>query len=623
MSKKVFEYISKKSWEKILSWHNCIWCDEEFPLFEKEKKFLDKNDFPVSELCFDCRIRNMIMRRNDKKLFWRKSDKSWKKILSLFSDNYNWKVYDYSEYDKEEGFWNINFQIPESWNYLETYYKLLKKVPRSGTDIFWSNENIWYCNRAWYLKNSYYSFRCFGDSEDIYFSAIISGSKDVYNSSDVYSSSIVSDSVRIHNSYKVFHSDDIHDSKKIYFCYDLKNCEDCIFSSNQVWKKYLIFNKQYSEEEYNKMKNDFIESTWSYNIYNWFVNKYYDLLSRSIKKATNNIWSEKSFWDQLDNSKSSIYCFWVLWPEDCINSHIWFPSPQKSVFSSYWFWQIESMYFSSWSWPETNCYFSMNTENWSDTYHSQKLKNCKNSLFCFWIQDQEYSIFNKRYEKEEYKKNFQKIKNDMIQSWFRWKFFSPEKSPFTINDTILGEDFPLRKIIFVKNYNWEDFDDLQSLERYEEILDEDWKWDIYILEPDKLISKAILDLYWKQKMKTTWRTKESEVNIPEWIKLINYDDLVDDIMDVDNTILEDAIICKDSKRPFRIVKKELEFYKKYNIPLPRIHPDIRIKEKNKRKPKIWLYLVKCNKCNEETLSVHRWDKWYKIYCESCYNKEIY
>jgi hypothetical protein len=34
-------------------------------------------------------------------------------------------------------------------------------------------------------------------------------------------------------------------------------------------------------------------------------------------------------------------------------------------------------------------------------------------------------------------------------------------------------------------------------------------------------------------------------------------------------------ICSVSKRPFRIVSKEIQFYRNQNIPLPDKHPDIR------------------------------------------------
>ncbi len=80
------------------------------------------------------------------------------------------------------------------------------------------------------------------------------------------------------------------------------------------------------------------------------------------------------------------------------------------------------------------------------------------------------------------------------------------------------------------------------------------------------------------------------------------------------------IICKQSNRPFKLIKQELKFYKKYNIPLPRLHPDIRFKNRLSKRAKFDLFLRDCNKCNKEVLSA--WED-ESIICEDCYNKENY
>jgi hypothetical protein len=42
-----------------------------------------------------------------------------------------------------------------------------------------------------------------------------------------------------------------------------------------------------------------------------------------------------------------------------------------------------------------------------------------------------------------------------------------------------------------------------------------------------------------------------------------------------------AIKCEVSEKPFRIIKQELEFYRKHNLPIPKKHPDIRHLERMK------------------------------------------
>ncbi|MBO7505558.1 hypothetical protein J6T66_05565 [bacterium] len=69
-------------------------------------------------------------------------------------------------------------------------------------------------------------------------------------------------------------------------------------------------------------------------------------------------------------------------------------------------------------------------------------------------------------------------------------------------------------------------------------------------------------------------------------------------------ILNYAIICEVSKRPFRLTKQEIDFYIKYNLPLPTKHPDVRHQERLARKDPTTMHLIHCDNCGEEMLSVH-------------------
>ena len=83
-------------------------------------------------------------------------------------------------------------------------------------------------------------------------------------------------------------------------------------------------------------------------------------------------------------------------------------------------------------------------------------------------------------------------------------------------------------------------------------------------------------------------------------------------------IVNFAVICEISNKPFRITKQEIEFYIKHNISLPRKHPDVRHQERVERKEKVIMLLTHCNKCWKEILSVHKPWKWKKVLCDECY-----
>ena len=58
-------------------------------------------------------------------------------------------------------------------------------------------------------------------------------------------------------------------------------------------------------------------------------------------------------------------------------------------------------------------------------------------------------------------------------------------------------------------------------------------------------------------------------------------ELPDNIKDVPDEIVTQALVCPETGWRFNISKNELAFHKANNIPLPRVHFDVRIMEKMK------------------------------------------
>ena len=153
----------------------------------------------------------------------------------------------------------------------------------------------------------------------------------------------------------------------------------------------------------------------------------------------------------------------------------------------------------------------------------------------------------------------------------------------------------------------------------EEIVDKNAKG-IVTLNSDDFITTWILDLWGKEKIDITWRTKEKEVNIPEnmtiaW-ELWSIDDVSEDILDT-------ALICAETQRPYRVIWAELQFLKKKWLPLPHLHHELRIDTLLSERP-IWeLHMGKCDKCNIEMLSIFKWTIEYKVYCPECYKNYMF
>jgi hypothetical protein len=149
----------------------------------------------------------------------------------------------------------------------------------------------------------------------------------------------------------------------------------------------------------------------------------------------------------------------------------------------------------------------------------------KNLFGCVGFHSNEsYCVFNKQYAKEEYETLVPKIIEHMVKTGEWGEFFPSWMSPFGYNETAAPEYYPLtREETIGKGFNWSDY----------------------------------------------------EPPFPKVEKTIPAAKLPSDIAQVPDDILNWAIECEITKKPFRIIKQELEFYRKHHLPIPKRHPDQR------------------------------------------------
>ena len=95
------------------------------------------------------------------------------------------------------------------------------------------------------------------------------------------------------------------------------------------------------------------------------------------------------------------------------------------------------------------------------------------------------------------------------------------------------------------------------------------------------------------------------------------------IVDIPDDVVNWAITCEVTKRPFRIIKQELAFYRRMELPLPHVHPDERHRRRAvlRNPPKLWSrQCAKCKKGIETSYSPERPET---VYCENCYLETVY
>jgi hypothetical protein len=171
-------------------------------------------------------------------------------------------------------------------------------------------------------------------------------------------------------------------------------------------------------------------------------------------------------------------------------------------------------------------------------FYSDSCHACSNCFGCVWLRSKSYCILNKEYSKEEYEALVSRIIEHMLKTWEWWEFFPSSLSPFWYNETVAQELFPFSR--------------------------ED------IIFAEKGINEKVAFLHWPI---FNWSDYESP--FPKVEKIISASKLPENIIDIPNDILNWAIECEISKKPFRITEQELSFYRKHNLPIPKKHPDQR------------------------------------------------
>lgn len=126
----------------------------------------------------------------------------------------------------------------------------------------------------------------------------------------------------------------------------------------------------------------------------------------------------------------------------------------------------------------------------------------------------------------------------------------------------------------------------------------------------------------EEALKRGHRWKDDE-EIPNVSKVIDAKRLPDAIDDIPDDVLNWALRCSQTSRPFRIVKKELDFYRRMRLPVPHIHPDERHRQRKTLRNPRKLWVRSCAICSKTIQTTFAPDRPEKIYCEACYLKEVY
>ena len=232
----------------------CQNCKKEFSIEPEDFLFYEKIKVPPPTWCPECRLQRRLAFLNIFCLYTRKCDLCKNNTISIYHKDAPYKVYCTAcwwsdKWDSMEYGRDYDFSRP----FFEQFQELLHEVPLSALRVDAPTLiNSSYNNHAGSLKNSYLLFMA--DSvENSAYGFYLNHTKDCLDCSAIVSSELCYDSMHSYkNSRCAGLRSQVTDSIDCMFLRDSFGCQSCIASANLRNKKYHIFNKPYSREEYLK-----------------------------------------------------------------------------------------------------------------------------------------------------------------------------------------------------------------------------------------------------------------------------------------------------------------------------------------------------------------------------------
>jgi hypothetical protein len=564
----------------------CQNCKKDFIIESEDFNFYEKIKVPPPTFCPECRFQRRMTWRNERSLYKRTCDLCQKNMIAMFPKDAIFPVYcnecwysdkwDATTYGKDFDF---------SKSFLEQLKELSLIVPRLG---LWQRNaiNSPYSNMCGECRNVYLSTSVVLDSENVFYSRAVDKSFNIFDSFNIKESDNCYENIEGEKNYNCQYLKLSRNCIDSYFLLDCVNCNNCFLSSNLRNKEFYIRNRQYKKEDY------FVEikklSLGSRKTQELLIQEFGDICKKAIYRYANIIKAISSSGNNLSNVKNCKECFDLYNAED--QKYCYRSFNMKDSMDIFFSQKSELLYeYTTGALNDYNVKFSYNAmDSVRDADYIESCTSSTNLFGCISVKNKENVILNKVYSKEEYIKLKEKIIKHMSdipyldikgRIYKYGEFFPIEISPFAYNETPAQDFFPLTK---------------------EETIAKGYRW----REPE-------------------------EKNYSVTIKGV---DIPDDIKKVDEKILNNVLGCIHEGKcahqcmtAFRLTQDEFQFYKKHNIPLPNKCSNCRFCERftSVLPPKLWHRKCMKEGCTNEFETPYAPDRPETIYCERCYQQEVY
>ncbi|MDD3302357.1 MAG: hypothetical protein PHN31_02295 [Candidatus Gracilibacteria bacterium] len=581
---------------------------------------------PTPKLCPDCRMQRRLTFRNEFNYYKTNCDLCNKNIISVhLKQNSKFPIYCQhcwrSDHRNQLGY-GVDFDFSRA--FFKQYLDLQNKVPKINmiNDNGVNSENSEYCYNFSYGKNNYLITTAWHAEESMYCQY---GGYFKYNidCNLIFKSEIAYECSGGSDIYNCFFLNDSNNCNNCFLGIDLKGCSNCFGCIGLRNKKYYIFNKKYEKEEYEKITKNYLNG--SYKQLQEIKKEFYDFSLKYPRIATHQNNCTNSIGDRLNNCKNvlgnNIYN-----GENC--KYYWGGADSPRMSYDIFIGGNHDLGYDSIVPDNTyQACFTNYCDNSKFVFYSDNCFSCSNIFGCIGLRDKSYCILNKQYTKQEYEILVPKIIEHMQKTGEWGEFFPSSLSPFGYNETLANEYFPLSRYNVLDCHPEHQSRHPDSQSRHPE----------HQTRHPELVSGSIMQgNTTKHNIKDTktssagqlkngpiFNWSDYEAQFPKVEKIIPSNKLPDSISQIPDDILNRAIECEITKKPFKIIKQELDFYRKHNLPIPRRHPNQRYLDRmNLRNPRK-LYDRKCDKCGKNIKTTYAPDRSEIIYCEECYEKQVY
>lgn len=481
-------------------------------------------------------------------------------ITEWFSDK--WNPLDYGQ----------DFDFNRS--FFEQFKELSDKVPRFHAFIDPTvSFNSDYTNAVIGMKNCYLVTQG-TDCENCFYSRGIHDSKDCCDCLRTNKSELCYENINAFQNYKCFYCQDCSNCAECYFSSDLRGCKNCFGCHSLQQKQYCIFNKQVTQEKWRQFMK---EVSFGYSETEKYKKRSEKIRLQIPHKHAHLLNCDNCTGDHLVESKNAKQCYDSKALEDCSYCYEMTLGAKDCFDFSMTGRDCELVY------EAMGCGYS--------TKNSAFISNCRQNVFglyycdscfpqvnncfgCIGLKNAQYCILNKQYSKDEYEKMVAKIIGHMSSIGEWGENLPAELSPFAYNRTLAFDYFPLKK--------------------------------------DEATARGL-----------KWQDKEQFEYDGEFIEANPDIKAYDEQAEV-NHLLAGVLKCEMSGKPYKINPLELAFYIQNGLPVPQKHYETRYLDRIAKRNPRQLYHRKCMNegCENEFETTYAPDRPERIFCETCYQKEI-